>query len=370
MGLLSKLAKVAVTAYNVAQNIDKVDSAEEMLNSIPNKLNKIKDMAGKALDMVSSEIQKMEDNKNIQEKINQGYINERTIKILPEELLDIEYSITPKYEQLFPISNELFAARSAGKCGVVDINDTVIIPFEYDSYCSIFMSDGLISMQKYGKCGFINTQNEVVIDFRFYDVGTFSFGLAPAAIDPNHWGYINKKGEFVVEPTFASAEYFRSNGLAKISRRRLTSRRCFTEYGVINTEGKIIVQPAFDYLNIYQDHIEGKKLWENYQIFYYDIDGTPIAESFSIDETQILDDEYITRPNTNCSPCEEIELYNDSQIKYGWYKKIDGQIICKIKPTYDSFQYTKYSLENGGYSIVKYAGSYGIIKIGAERRKK
>ena len=48
MGLLSLLGKAAVT---IATNLDKVDSASEIANVIPDKINQVKDIAGKAKDL-------------------------------------------------------------------------------------------------------------------------------------------------------------------------------------------------------------------------------------------------------------------------------------------------------------------------------
>jgi hypothetical protein len=66
------------------------------------------------------------------------------------------------------------------------------------------------------------------------------------------WGYINKKGDFSINPKFGYAMDFQQNGLAVVEKNG--------RYGLINEFGKFIVQP--DYYSI-SDFSEGRAIVSN-----------------------------------------------------------------------------------------------------------
>lgn len=71
------------------------------------------------------------------------------------------------------------------------------------------------------KCGYIDKTGKTIISISgLSDGGEFNEGLAPAKIERG-WGYINKKGEWVIPPQFKNARSF-SEGLAavQLSRKR------------------------------------------------------------------------------------------------------------------------------------------------------
>lgn len=72
-----------------------------------------------------------------------------------------------------------------------------------------------------------------------------AFQAFPDALYPirkgSKWGYMNRKGETVIAPTYASAEDFES-GIAVVS----VSEKGNTRYGYINRKGEWVIQPQFD----------------------------------------------------------------------------------------------------------------------------
>ena len=64
---------------------------------------------------------------------------------------------------------------------------------------------------------------------------SFVKNLAPASIG-GKWGYINRKGDFVIRATYADAEVFSLDGLAPVK---------VDDWGFINEEGKIVIQPRY-----------------------------------------------------------------------------------------------------------------------------
>jgi len=128
-----------------------------------------------------------------------------------------------------------------------------------------------------GLAGFMNRTGEPVIEARFGDAGSFVDGLARATLDGNCYivasngtaqgspttgyptscggvpegvttfcpaGFIDKTGEFVIEPQFRSAMDF-SEGLAGVLVQ--------DKWGFIDRTGRFVVEPHFDRVLPYQE---------------------------------------------------------------------------------------------------------------------
>ena len=110
----------------------------------------------------------------------------------------------------------------------------------------IFNVDNLLIAQK--QYGFMNIKQEVIIPAKFERVGYFVDGLALAQMK-NLWGYINTKGDFVIEPKYKYAEPF-EYGFAKVSYKEQSG---FTaqDFLYINIKGveitadKILKEPVY-----------------------------------------------------------------------------------------------------------------------------
>lgn len=107
-------------------------------------------------------------------------------------------------------------------------NDTVILASENDVYkiydtkfnavgdfscedVDICTADGLIAFKSGGKWGFVNTKGEIVIEAQYENAKSFSNGLAAICKD-GKWGFIDKDNRNVVECVFANADYFNEAG--------------------------------------------------------------------------------------------------------------------------------------------------------------
>ncbi len=105
-----------------------------------------------------------------------------------------------------------------------------------------------VCVRKESKWGYINDKGEIVIEPKFWaPVGDFSEGLAPvyeslpmggfwSTLPKSKWGYIDKTGNIVIKPAFDLAYLF-SEGLAPIVIRR--------KVGFINKKGDIVVEPKY-----------------------------------------------------------------------------------------------------------------------------
>lgn len=88
--------------------------------------------------------------------------------------------------------------------------------------------------------GFINQKGEKVINPQYAKVDCFNEGLCAVENAEEEWGYINDKGDAVVSPQFKQANKF-VNGKAVV----VSSDG---SYGVVDDEGSFVINPQFDYM--------------------------------------------------------------------------------------------------------------------------
>ncbi|WP_259301060.1 WG repeat-containing protein [Bacteroides oleiciplenus] len=81
--------------------------------------------------------------------------------------LDNHILISPKYTDIYPWENGLYAVEFQKRWGVIDLSEKVIIPFEYD-WISWSDQYGWITALLQGKYGCITLEGEIIIPF-IYD---------------------------------------------------------------------------------------------------------------------------------------------------------------------------------------------------------
>ncbi len=88
------------------------------------------------------------------------------------------------------------------------------------------------------KFGYINTKGEVVIQPQFKQAWFFSEGLAVACIEHEKCGYIDETGKFIINPQFQLASRF-VDGIAGVI--------AGDKIGYIDKTGKYLINPQFDF---------------------------------------------------------------------------------------------------------------------------
>ena len=156
-----------------------------------------------------------------------------------------------EFENICMYSDGYAAAKISGNWGVVGLGADWLLPAEYDwiiqdelGRCYAqgavfarkggdvflftggrqtagpyegarpFSSEGYAAVKKNGKWGYINTKGDVVIDFQFDDALSFGQHLAAVELD-GLWGYAGLSGDIVIAPLFIKAKSF-SDGSAAV----------------------------------------------------------------------------------------------------------------------------------------------------------
>ncbi len=131
-----------------------------------------------------------------------GYVNKNGVEI-----------IKPQYDDGLTFNEGYTAVKSGTKWMFLDSTGKTITPAIYDE--ALNFSNGLASVSTNSHYGYINTSGEVVIPFKFSNAHPFSEGLAPAENEKGLWGYIDIKGDWVINPTYDFADLF-TNGEARV----------------------------------------------------------------------------------------------------------------------------------------------------------
>jgi hypothetical protein len=108
-------------------------------------------------------------------------------------------------------------------------------------------SSGLFPIIQNGKVGYINKKGEIVINPQFDLAFPFSEGMA-AVRSGERWGYIDKTGKIVINPQFDLAFPF-SEGKALVARAKEKESLYKAPYylgGYIDRTGKIAINPDFE----------------------------------------------------------------------------------------------------------------------------
>lgn len=204
-----------------------------------------------------------------------------------------EFVIEPQYETSGYFVKGISIVKKDGFFGVIDKNNKEIVPFIYEDAQTTYIDD-LITVKKDGKYGCINLKNETVVDFistdiiyvssygsdhkiaivtgddgkkGFIDLVT-NFSVPTIYTDVNAWGspdiniiglslggykhgFVNLDTQTIVEPLSSNYIWFYNNysvygNLATIS--------VNGKYGIINSQGEIIIEPTYSFLGSFDDN--------------------------------------------------------------------------------------------------------------------
>lgn len=182
-----------------------------------------------------------------------GYINKNN-------KLVIDY----KYDEAGPFKDGYAIVSIGNKKGVIDKKGKTIIDINY--YKISYLLDDMFRIVKEKKDDseeddvigeeesyIYDSKGKCVTDNTFYldGVAKFSEGLLAVKNKNDKYGYINKKGEYVIDAKFENANDF-NEGLAAVRVNKENNEKedeseDLSVYGFIDKFGKFIIEPQYDY---------------------------------------------------------------------------------------------------------------------------
>lgn len=188
--------------------------------------------------------------------------------------------IDPQFDWVWPFNDGLARFQDGKNYGFVDTTGKML-PTRFE-WAESF-SEGLavvgpaVSSQtdksENRKSGFINTKGELVIDYKFDDAESFSEGLAPVCVDKK-CGYIDKNGLWVIKPIFDHVECF-SEGLAVVSSRTGMELHNF---GFIDKSGKIVIPMNYRVARSFSDGLAAVRVDSGGQYGYINAEGNMVIQ--------------------------------------------------------------------------------------------
>jgi hypothetical protein len=138
-----------------------------------------------------------------------------------------------------------------------------------------FFDNGLARVERLGKFGFINKKGEEVIECKYHWINYFDHasGLASFTDTLTHYGFINLKGETIVQPKYQELySWDKNTGLAYVKRDN--------KYGFINNKGVEIIPCIYDQSNCTPENFFNgiAELKKNGKYGILDIKGKTLVE--------------------------------------------------------------------------------------------
>jgi hypothetical protein len=191
-----------------------------------------------------------------------GYINKRG-----------DFIINPKYRNAFPFSNGRAFVRSVDftEYFYIDGSDkrlqSVNMPSSIDFVEDNEFRDGLAMIRNQNMFGYIDRKGNTVVDLKYAEARPFFDKLAAVRIS-DRWGFIDGKGNVSITPKFISAGNF-GNGLAP-------ARANSNLFGYVNKSGDFVISEQFELAEPFSEDraavlVDGR--WT-----YIDKNGNMIAE--------------------------------------------------------------------------------------------
>jgi hypothetical protein len=178
-------------------------------------------------------------------------------------------TIKPEYEELLDFSQGLAAVKIKSKWGFINKKFEIVIKPKYDKVMNF--SEGLAKVELNKKFGYIDKQGKEIIPTIYEDVATyFNEGLAAVKIK-NKWGFINKENQIIINPQFDDNFYPNDNDPC----RSVSIYYCFhftnslaavplnSKWGYIDKKGDFVIKPKFNYAQNFKGELAAVEIEHN-----------------------------------------------------------------------------------------------------------
>ncbi len=155
--------------------------------------------------------------------------------------------------------------------GILNDIESAVTPKEKLSYFEKLFEEGpLLAWDENLRAGYINKSGEWVIQPQFSEGHKFSEGFASVKDkDTGMWGFIDTEGNFVIPPQYGSAGSF-IDGCAPVS------IETYKNFGLINTRGEYVIEPIYSEVSHFKEGYAIVKEYDTNQYFFVDKSGKKV----------------------------------------------------------------------------------------------
>ncbi len=242
-----------------------------------------------------------------------------------------DFIIKPQYDSLYELENiinvanndNLLCVSNNGYYGIIDYNNNLIIPIEYDK--TIYKMRDYLLVSKNGKEGLITLDNEIAYDMK-YDNILYCYDNCVWCCEGNIWKIVYADGSEEILP-YDDCQFPCENSYLIITSFEHTKYICIKQndkWGVVNYKKEVILPIIFDEIFEYKE-CNLIQVEFNEKVGLYDFNGREIVpckymHGFIYDSE---DNKYITA--------------NDYEDEIAEYYDIKGNLLFKHK--YDSLSH-------------------------------
>ena len=224
---------------------------------------------------------------------------------------------------------------------IINISGNIAAPAGYD-LVSYYFSEGLAAAKKDEKYGYVDTSGKVMIPFEYDGVGSFNEGLAAVEKD-GKYGYIDTSGKVIVTFEYDGAENF-SEGFAAVEKDDM--------WGFIDAIGNVITLLEYDKVWSFN---EGRAaVWKGRKLGFISASGKVVIP-LEYDFFSTTDEEWNSK------------IFNEGLVgvaKDGKMGYIDTDGNVAVPFIYDrTSSFSEYIISNfsEGYAWVQKDGLWGVI---------
>lgn len=180
-----------------------------------------------------------------------------------------KYKIAPIYKYAANFSEALaFVTPENHIPTCIDTSGKIVFQL-YNADVAESFSDGMALIILQDKYGFVNRKGEAVVEPQYESAFGFSDGLAAVAVDVGQnyrvikWGFIDKNGKMRVAPQFDDVRPFSEE-------KAFVKDHHSGKWGVIDLRGNFIIAPQFDDATFFNEDMAAIKLGDSWGFINHD----------------------------------------------------------------------------------------------------
>ena len=155
--------------------------------------------------------------------------------------VDKKIVIDCKYDGVGKFSEDFAVVYKDGKCGFIDKDGIIRIPYNYKNACHFIDVIAIINNGIWQGYGFIDKNGIEIIPLKYSEVYNFSEDCT--LVKKGKYGYINRAGEQITKLIYDDAFFFK-DGIASVCVDYRDYNSCL-RYGCINNSGEQIVELVY-----------------------------------------------------------------------------------------------------------------------------